>query len=78
MGANRRYGDRSPLPAHLQRGPERVHHVWVGQDDGPPWAGLLVAWERRPDGWWAQVAAVSPDDELTLRWEPAGRVSPAG
>lgn len=81
MGANRRYGDRSPLPDRIATPRvDRIRHVWVRpsatHDGMRHWAGLLVAWERRPDGWWAQVATVSNDQSLAVYWVPADRLTP--
>ena len=79
VGTNRRYGDRSPLPGPSR--PRRVHHVWVAPSakhpDMRPYPGLLVAWERRPDDWWAQVVMLLPEGAVVVSWVPHALLSPA-
>jgi hypothetical protein len=79
VGSNRRYGDRSAL-ADAPR-PERVHHVWVAPSqkhpDMRPYPGLLVAWERRDDGWWGQVVMLLPEGAVVASWVPRAQLRPA-
>ena len=47
--------------------------------DGQPCPGLVMAWERRTDGWWAQVAyLVESDGVLVTQWLSAQFLTPAG
>ncbi|RYY51012.1 MULTISPECIES: hypothetical protein [unclassified Aeromicrobium] len=79
MGANRRYGDRSPAD-HLERA-ERIRHVWVAPSakhpDMAPYPGLLITWQRRDGQWWAHVAMILPEGAVVLNWLPAARLRPA-
>lgn len=51
-------------------------HVWIllGDESATGWVpGLLRRWQRRQDGWWAEVAAVDEDGNfgvwlLHQRW----------
>ncbi len=80
MGSNRRYGDRSAWPSGPSQ-PERVHHVWVAPSarhpDMRPYPGLLVAWQRREDDWWAQVVMLLPEGAVVVNWVPRALLRPA-
>lgn len=53
----------------------RTRHVEV--DNNGAWhPGVLVAWQKTDDGWWAQAAWVE-DEALYARLVPAARVRPA-
>lgn len=53
--------------------PAARRHCWVaGSDDAPgPHARLVIGWERREDGWYAQVAYVIEDEAaVVVHWLP--------
>lgn len=52
----------------------QVRHVEVAVGEAW-WPGVLVAWQKATDGWWAEVAWVQ-DDALYARLVPADRVRP--
>jgi hypothetical protein len=51
----------------------------TGSADFPgPHAGLVIGWQRREDGWYAQVAYVIEDDAaMVVQWLPRNFVQPA-
>lgn len=69
---------RHPVPSPP---PAARRHCWVtGPSYSPgPHAGLVIGWERREDGWYAQVAYVIEDDAaVVLQWLPGDLLRPAG
>lgn len=82
-------GNRAPLGERVARmstqastsrvdGPTR--HVWVllGRAGDSVWTpGLLRRWERRQDGWWAEVVSVDDDGEFGVRLMHQRWVRPA-
>jgi hypothetical protein len=67
-----------PVPAPP---PAARRHCWVaGSDDAPgPHAGLVIGWERRETGWFAQVAYfIEGDAAMAVQWLPTDLVSPDG
>lgn len=60
--------------------PSRAH-VWVADPEGgPDLPGVLIAWQRRGQDWWAQVAFVVYDGvapALVTQWVEAGVLRPA-
>ena len=56
-------------------------HCWVeaGASGGESRPGLIAAWERRDDGWYAYVLSVTSEPYgIVQEWLPAARVRPAG
>lgn len=49
--------------AQLPAGSGRTRHCWVTSpdDDGTELPGLVIEWQRRPEGWWARVVYLADD-----------------
>ena len=59
--------------------PAARRHCWVmGSADAPgPHAGLVIGWQRREDGWYAQVAYMIEDDAaMVMQWLPRDVLTP--
>lgn len=71
-GSGRGHQHPIPLP------PPARAHCWVQGADGGIHPGLVIAWEKRDNGWWAQVVYLVQDDAaLVQQWLPAELLTPA-
>jgi hypothetical protein len=74
-GSGRGHKHPIPLPPPARR------HCWVnGTTDAPgPHPGLVLAWEKRDDGWWALVAYfIEGDGVLVQQWLRGELLTPVG
>lgn len=59
--------------------PPARRHCWVAGADGGLHPGLVVAWEKRESGWFAQVSyVVEGDGVLVTQWLAAALLTPLG
>jgi len=59
--------------------PAARRHCWVRGPEGGLHPGLVVAWEQREAGWFAQVVYLVEDDGvLVQQWLAAEMLTPVG
>ncbi len=64
---------------HVPSTPAARRHCWVTGPDRDLHPGLIVAWERRESGWFAQVAyVVEADGALVTQWLASELLTPIG
>jgi hypothetical protein len=62
--------------------PAHRRHCWVLGPDAErgPWPGLVLHWDRSPEGWWAWVVYLDGegDDQVAVQtWVGRERLAPA-